>query len=293
MPTPKVTSDYITCEVSLPIDRVKPNPQNPRHEAGDVTELAATIKQHGILQALLVKPDAQRDGCYIIEDGFRRYTAARAVGHNMLPCRVRVPEDAERFSDKEAIKHTLAIALVANLHGERLNAMERAVAYGRLRDEVGMNLVQIATLIGQSESNVSRILGLLELNDKSRDAVRSGKLTVTHALDAVTRTRQKARKQKGHKPLDVGWEPDHYTRHHALAKKAAGMCDAREHNLRRRLGRDSGFAGACGQCWETVIRLDQTVVLKAEFRAAGVHIPEDVAATVMPIFVADNGTSSK
>lgn len=233
-------------------DLIHPNPDNPRWEAGDVTGLSQSIGEDGLLQDLLVIPAPQfGPGHFMIEDGYCRWVAAKGTGEE-LPCRVRYPEPGEDLTFR-----ALITGLITDEHKTPLTAMERAKAYGRLRDEYGMTQEQIAKRCGLTTSTISRYLSLLELSDKSQGDVRIGKLTVEKAVQAVQRHRATDRKKEGKKPVDVGWEPDHFSVNHHLARKARVMCDARDHNNRRRHG------GACGACWETVIRQDQDRVNRA------------------------------
>lgn len=247
--------------ISVPIKNIHPNPDNPRFEAGDVTALARSISDEDLLSPLLVIPSpdpTQGEGHYMIEDGYRRWVAAKERGRVSLNCTVRYPAPGEDLRVR-----ALITGLITDLHKEHLTAMERAEAYGRLRDEGGMSQGEIAQRLSLNTSTVSRYLSLLELSDKSKDDVRSGKLSVENAITAVKKHRAGQRKKEGKKPVDVGWEPDHFTRNHHLAKKAQTMCDAREHTGRRR------YDGvACGQCWETVIRQDQSKVDYQEYKQA-------------------------
>lgn len=245
------------------VKRLHPNPDNPRKEAGDVSELAASIRRHGVLEPLLVIPAPwlnKGPGTgenYLIEAGYRRWVAGSKV-LNTLPCIVRTPHPSENINQR-----ALVTGLVENLHRDTLTAMEKARAYGRLRDEFRMTQAQIATETGLNVSSISRYLTLLELAPAAQERVAKGTLSVEDALAAVKKHRAMQRTKKGQKQIDVGWEPDHFTRNHHLAKKARTMCDAREHTGRRR------YDGvACGQCWETVIRQDQSKVDYAEYKQA-------------------------
>lgn len=137
--------------------------------------------------------------------------------------------------------------------------MERAEALGALVNR-GYTQDQIARRTGKSVSWVNYYLSLLDLDTGSQEKVRAGELAVTHAIDGVRRARKAARKKRG-STADFTWEPDHLADGHPLAKRARTMCDTREHGMRRRLG---GIA--CGQCWETVIRIDERKVIEAEER---------------------------
>jgi ParB/RepB/Spo0J family partition protein len=249
--------------IRVSVDKIHPNPDNPRIEAGDVTELAASIRKQGILQELLLRPAPEfGDGHYIIEDGYRRWVAARQV-LTAVPARIRIPHPKESLTVREIVT-----SMVTTIHRRDLNAMEKARALGRLRDEANMSQVQIAQELGIDSGTVSRYLALLELSPAYQQSLLRGTASVERALSAVKDKRARERKNKGQKPITVGWEPDHFTPNHHLAKKAKTMCDAREHSGRRRYGNV-----ACGQCWETVIRQDQNTVDRVEFEAMGFKVP--------------------
>lgn len=234
---------------------ISPNPDNPRYEAGDVTALARSIREDDLLSPLLVIPAPQLgEGQYMLEDGYRRWVSV-AGDEEEIPCTVRFPAEDEDLSVR-----ALVTGLVTDLHKEHLTALERAEAYGRLRDEAGMSQADIARRLGLHDSTIARYLSLLELSDKSKEAVKEKRITVEKAIAAVQKHRASQRRRKGKKPAEVGWEPDHFTKKHHLAKRARVMCDAREHNSRRRLG-----DVACGQCWEDAIRQDQTTILQAAY----------------------------
>lgn len=268
-----------TYSIRTSVNNIHPNLANPRTEAGDVTELAASIRENGILQDILVRPAPELGpDQYVIEDGYRRWVAAKYVTDE-IRVTVRVPGPDDDLAIREVIT-----SLVTTIHRKDLTPMERARAYGRLRDEAGMTQAQIAKLMGlKSDGTVSRYLMLLELAPSYQKAVAEGKASVEHAIGAVSRKRAKERKEKGHKPALVEWEPDHFTSNHHLAKMAKTMCDAREHTARRRYGNI-----ACGLCWETVIRQDQSKADRVEYQGMGLAVP-----FIAPIMTPDNEVNGK
>jgi ParB family chromosome partitioning protein len=234
------------------------NPNNPRHEAGDVTELARSIRENGILQDPMVirAPwlDIDDEEHYMIELGYRRWVASQGI-LEFIQCKVR-----KSHQDEDLAVQGIVTGLVENLHRTDLTAMEKARAYGRLRKEAHLTQAEIARRVGTDDSSVARYLMLLEIPTKAQKLVEDKKLKVSDAIDAAKRGRAAKRKGKGHKPIDQGWEPDHFTKSHHLAKRAKALCDAREHNNRRRLD-----GVACGQCFEDAIRQDQTTILQAAY----------------------------
>ena len=249
--------------VEVPASKLHPNPRNPRFESGDVTDMVESIKQFGLLQSVLVR-DAPQFGPDDFEllGGQRRWTACRLIDPEYpIDCRVlAIPDDMPRD------ELTIVVALHENDRRKELTPMERARAYGRLR-EFGRTQKQIAELLGVKDHTISRYLSLLELAPQAQKRVENRQLSVEDATAIIAKHRAKVRESKGQLPTSVGWEPDHFTEKHFLARKAKKTCDVREHNNRRRRG------GACDQCWETVIRQDEATVQQAAWREQGHDIP--------------------
>ena len=232
--------------VSVPIDRIEPNPRNVRDGLGDLTELAASITLHGILQPLVAY---HRGGdIYQLLIGHRRHAAAQMAGLTEVPVIVRAPVDADT---------AIEIMLIENCHRQGLSPMEKAEAFGKLRD-LGHNQPQIAQRTGFAQSTVSYFLALLDLDEASKERIRAGELTASDAVAAIRKTRRAQRKRHG-SPADYSWEPDFLSESHPLARRAKRLCEAREHTMRRRIGKT-----ACGQCWETAIRADERTVIQAQ-----------------------------
>ena len=176
--------------------------------------------------------------------GHRRLAAARAAGLAVVPITVREPDGAEPEE----------LMLIENCHRRDLTVIDKAEAMGTLRKR-GLTVAKIARSIGMAEPTIYTYLALLDLDDKTRQMVRDGRLTATDALAGVRRARKQRRNREGKAEVGALWEPDHFTGQHQLARKARKLCDAREHTARRRVGKV-----ACGQCWETVIREDERTV---------------------------------
>lgn len=228
------------------VSRVHPHPGNIRGQLGDLEEMAASIRAHGILQPIAVEPHPTRPGHWQVIAGHRRLEAAKQAGLDVVPLTLRQPEDGTLPGE---------LMLIENLHREGLNAIDKAEAMGGLRD-AGYSVARIAESIGLAEGTIYHYLSLLDLDDKSRQHVRDGRLSAADAVAGIRRARKRQRKKEGRAPVGGGlWEPDHFTGQHPLARRAAALCDAREHTMRRRVGRT-----ACGQCWETVIREDERTV---------------------------------
>jgi ParB family chromosome partitioning protein len=192
-------------------------------------------------------------GHYHVIAGHRRLAAAKLAGLAQVPVIIR------RRSIGRA--SALQVMLIENYHRTDLSPVEKARAMGRLRDEEGWSLTRIAEAIGVTDATVSTYLTLLELAPSTQQMVSSGRLPVADAVRAVRSIRARTAVTSGRadrrKATAVTWEPDHFTSTHPLARKAQALCDAREHNNRRRIGKT-----ACGACWEAVIREDERLVVK-------------------------------
>lgn len=235
----------------LPLTAIHDHPANIRDTITDLDELAASIAAQGLLQPLTVRPHPNMPGHFELLAGHRRRAAALQAGLATAPAVIRYD-----VTDAAAIE----VMLVENVQRRDLNPIEKAEAVGRLRDQ-GYSGALISSRTGMTSGTVSYLLALLELDNASKDKVRNGELTATDAVAAVRRLRKKAREARaaGSAVQPWSWEPDHLSKNHQLAKKAARLCQAREHTARRRIGQI-----ACGQCWETVIRADERVVIRTE-----------------------------
>lgn len=158
----------------IKIKDLQPDPQQPRKQFDEesLQELAASIKQHGIVQPLIA---AKSGGNYIIIAGERRYRAAQLVGLTEVPAIIR------SFGDQEKLE----ISLIENVQRSDLTKLEQATAYRKLHDEFNMDYKEIAGRIGKSESAVVNIMRLLKLPPPAKEALNSGKITEGHARQIV------------------------------------------------------------------------------------------------------------
>jgi len=160
---------------TVDIDLIVPNPHQPRgrFDASTLQELAASIREHGVLQPVVVTQMRSDLGpaTYQLIAGERRLQAARMAGVTRMPVIV-----------KEAADHELLeLALVENLQREDLNPLEEAGAFRRLADEFGMTQEQIARRVARSRTAVANTLRLLTLEDDIRTSLASGQITEGHA----------------------------------------------------------------------------------------------------------------
>ncbi|MGC8463289.1 MAG: ParB/RepB/Spo0J family partition protein [Acidimicrobiales bacterium] len=158
----------------VPIASISPNPLQPRShfEEESLASLAASIKELGVLQPVLVRlPDPSRPDEYELIAGERRWRAARRAGLQTIPVLVQSSSDVD----------SLERALVENLHREDLNALEEAAAYQQLIEEFGYTHEQVATRVGKSRATVSNTLRLLQLPATVQRMLADGQLTAGHA----------------------------------------------------------------------------------------------------------------
>lgn len=223
------------------------HPSNIRDGLGDDQELhdlARSIREHGILQPLVVTEHPTQPDRYLILAGHRRAAAARLAGHQQAPCTIR-------FGAEDDPGAHVVLMLVENCQRKNLNPVEKAQGLGALRNR-GKNTQEIARLVGMHPSHVHWYLTLLDLDDESLEQVRTGEIAASHAVEAVI-TQRKAARAKAGKPVrgrPATVEPDYLTKKHPLAGEAELLCD---HRQRRKIG-----GVACGQCWEHVIRIDDS-----------------------------------
>ncbi len=157
--------------VTLPIDEIEPNRDQPRKYFDDdaLSELSASIAQHGVLQPLLVRPLA--GGGYQIVAGERRYRASRMAGLTEIPVVIRELDDGVAAQ----------LALIENLQREDLNPMEEALGYRTLMETHHMTQEETASAVNKSRPAVANALRLLNLPDTVAEMVASGALSAGHA----------------------------------------------------------------------------------------------------------------
>lgn len=157
--------------VTLPIDEIEPNRDQPRKQFDDaaLSELSASIAQHGVLQPLLVRPLA--GGGYQIVAGERRWRASRMAGLTEVPAVIR------EMDDREAAQ----LALIENLQREDLNPMEEAMGYRMLMETHGLTQEETAKAVDKSRPAVANALRLLHLPEEVTTLVAAGTLSAGHA----------------------------------------------------------------------------------------------------------------
>ncbi len=160
----------------IPIDRLEPNPKQPRMEFGDLTELTASIVEKGILEPLLVRP-SEVGGRFMIISGERRYRAAKEAGLRELPC-----------IEMEVDDHAVAeIALIENLQRKDLTAFEEAEGLLVLIDRFGYTHEELARKIGKARSSVTEALSIALLPADIKEECRRADIASKSLLLQVVR----------------------------------------------------------------------------------------------------------
>ena len=157
---------------TVDVSRIVPNRFQPRHtfDAQAIEELAASIREKGILQPLIVTPRRDGDGWELIS-GERRWRAAQRAGLAAVPVLVREVDEREM----------LELALIENLQREDLDPIDEAQGYRQLLDEFGLTQAELAARVGKSRPAISNALRLLELPESVRERVKAGELSGGHA----------------------------------------------------------------------------------------------------------------
>lgn len=157
--------------LELRLSQIVPNRDQPRKifDEQALNELADSIKKHGLIQPLLVKP--LDNGSYQIVAGERRWRASRLAGLEKVPVVIKELDDAE----------TMEIALIENLQREDLNPVEEAMGYKTLMETFSLTQEQVATKVGKSRPAVANSLRLLSLESDELEALQNGEITQGHA----------------------------------------------------------------------------------------------------------------
>jgi ParB family transcriptional regulator, chromosome partitioning protein len=141
----------------IPVEQIRPNPDQPRKAIGDLRELTDSIREKGVLEPLLVR-FVPREDCYYIISGERRYHASRAAGLNEVPCIEKMADDAE----------TLEIGLIENIQRKDLTPFEEADGLHRLATQFEYTHEDVAKKIGRARSSVTETLSLRNIPETLR-----------------------------------------------------------------------------------------------------------------------------
>jgi len=170
----------------IPVDQIRPNPDQPRKALGDLRELSESIREKGVLEPLLVR-FVPREDCYYIISGERRYHASRAAGLREVPCIEKMADDAE----------TLEIALIKNIQRKDLTPFEEADGLHRLATQFEYTHEDVAKKIGRARSSVTETLSLRNIPESLR------KKCVEHGIISKSLLLQIARQPTEKKMIEM------------------------------------------------------------------------------------------
>jgi len=167
----------------VPVDAIKPNPWQPRthFDEQELQELADSIREHGVLQPVLVSEQA--DGTFQLITGERRWRAVQLAGMPSLPAMVK----------EVTPQASLELALVENIQRRDLNPLEEAHAFRQLLDEHGLTQEQLGQRVGKSRVAITNTLRLLHLPEPVREALAGGAITEGHARAILMANGESAR----------------------------------------------------------------------------------------------------
>ena len=209
----------------LPLDDIRANPEQPRRTFSEdsLAELAASIREQGLLQPVLVRPvPGHGRHSHEIVAGERRWRAARLAGLTEIPALVREVDDETGF----------ALALVENLQREDLNPMEEAAGYQLLVSRYGLSQEAVAAKVGKSRSAVANSLRLTTLDEAVRADLAAGKLTAGHARALLSLPEGELREALWRRVVDGGISVREaeaaaaYAKVHGRLPEAGAMADA-------------------------------------------------------------------
>jgi len=220
----KITKERGRNQRRVPIEFLKPNPRNPRQAFSDaeLEELAASIKERGIIQPIVVRPARGTADRFEIIAGERRWRAAQRAGLHDVPIVAVEATDGE----------SLELAIIENVQRTDLNPIEEALGYQRLADEFAHTTDEIAKIVGKSRSHVANTMRLLKLSDTVKAFVHSGKLSAGHARTLIG---QPNAEELAEEIINRGLNVRQVE---AMARKS-GKEQANELKPRRRTGKDA------------------------------------------------------
>ncbi|WP_138494318.1 ParB/RepB/Spo0J family partition protein [Paenibacillus pinistramenti] len=192
IPSLSVTDDDKVVEISL--KQLRANPYQPRKSFDEeaIKELAESIRQHGVIQPIIVRSVLKG---YEIIAGERRFRASLYCGKDTIPAVIR------NFTDQQVME----IALIENLQRENLNAMEVAVAYQGLMDQFQLTQEELSMKVGKSRSHIANFLRLLSLPEDVKEHVSRGTLSMGHARALVGLKNTETIKQLAKQCIEGEW----------------------------------------------------------------------------------------
>ena len=167
----------VSPDLHLPIEQVRPNPDQPRRtfEETALEELAASIREKGVIQPIIVRRDPTRPDSYQIVAGERRWRASQIAQQHRIPALLREYDDDE----------VLEIAIIENIQRSDLNPIDEAQGYQSLMDRHGQTQEQLASTLGKSRSHIANQVRLLNLPGEVIDMITKGRLTAGQARPLI------------------------------------------------------------------------------------------------------------
>ncbi len=164
-------ANEVQVKKTLRTSEIEPNREQPRKNFNEdaIASLAESIKEHGMLQPILVRP--LEYGGYQIVAGERRWRAARMIGLEEVPVNIR------ELSDTQAMQ----IAIIENLQRENLNPIEEAKGYNELIEKYGMKHEEVGTMVGKPRSSIANVVRILSLPEPVQKMIENGDLSLGHA----------------------------------------------------------------------------------------------------------------
>lgn len=177
-PAPVAPAGSRTATPMLPIERIHPNPNQPRREfrEEELDELAASIRERGVIQPVVVRSHPEKTEEYQIVAGERRWRAAQRAGLHDLPVVIRELDD----------RTMLEVAIIENVQRADLNPIEEALGYAQLVERFGYTQEALARIVGKSRSHLANTLRLTGLPETVQAMLRDGRLSAGHARALLT-----------------------------------------------------------------------------------------------------------
>ncbi|MGN5884037.1 MULTISPECIES: ParB/RepB/Spo0J family partition protein [Staphylococcus] len=179
---------------SVALDKIRPNPYQPRKHFDDLKldDLAASIREHGVLQPIILRKTVQG---YHIVVGERRFRASKKAGKTEIPAIVKTMTDAEMME----------LAIIENLQREDLNAIEEAKSYRKLMDDLHLTQKDVAQRLGKSRPYIANMLRLLNLPESIAKWVEDGRLSGAHGRTLLILKDEALMKQVAEQAMKASW----------------------------------------------------------------------------------------
>jgi ParB family chromosome partitioning protein len=180
--------------VEIPLSQLRPNPYQPRKTFDEdaIKELAESIREHGVIQPIIVRTALRG---YEIIAGERRFRASQLLGNATIPAVVRT------YTDQQVME----IALIENVQREDLNAIEVAIAYQSIMEQFSLTQEELSLKVGKSRSHIANFLRLLSLPEEIKDHVSRGTLSMGHARALAGLKDDARRRELARQTLANGW----------------------------------------------------------------------------------------